>query len=61
MLVLAYNKGNVYVTQFSNSDRVPQDNLDHTLTFNHSSFCYIVQEVNEIWYPGRATIKFLRY
>ena len=30
-------------------------------TFNHSSFHHFVQEVNEIWYPGRDIIKLLRY
>ena len=42
-------------------DTFLQSNLDQKLTFNHSSFHHIVQEVNEIWYPGRAIINLLRY
>ena len=36
-------------------------NFDQTLTFNRSPFHHFVQKVNEIWYPGRAIIKPLRY
>ena len=36
---------------------VPQNNFD---TFNCSPFHHIVQEVDEIWYPGRAIIRLLR-
>ena len=34
------------------------DNFDQLL---NSPFHHFVQEVNEIWYPGRAVIKLLRY
>ena len=39
----------------------PQNNFDQTLTFNHLPFGHFVQQVNEIWYPGRAIIVLLRY
>ena len=42
--------------QFSKRDTFPQ-----MLTFNRSPFRHFVQEVNEIWYPGRAIINLLRY
>ena len=34
---------------------------DQTLTISRLLFHYFVQEANEIWYPGRAVIKLLRY
>ena len=37
------------------------NNFDQTLIFSHSPFHHLVQEVNEIWYPWRASINLLRY
>ena len=36
-----------------------QNNVPQTLLFNHLLFRNFVQEVNAIWYPGRAIIKLL--
>ena len=33
------------------------NNFDQTFTFNCTPFHCFLTEVNEIWYPGRATIK----
>ena len=38
-----------------------QNNFDQPLTFILLLFRHFVQEVNEIWYPGRASINLLRY
>ena len=38
-----------------------QNNFDQLLVFNHLLFRHFIQEVNEIWYPWRASINLLRY
>ena len=38
-----------------------QNNFYEILSFNLSPFNHFVQEVNEIWYPGRAIVRLLRY
>ena len=38
-----------------------RDTFDQMLTFNRSPFHHCVPDVNDVWYPGRAIIKLLRY
>ena len=40
----------------SKKDLVLQNNFDQMLMFNCALFNHFVQEVNEIWYPGRGII-----
>ena len=43
----------IFVTQFEATTFVAHNNIEQTLTFQHSLFTHFAQETNEIWYPGR--------
>ena len=53
-------KGNVYVTQFSNSDFVLQNNLDHTFIHSHSAILYRKSIFRKSYYQILNIIKLIR-